>query len=290
MRPTVKRQPSILTGVAGCPLILASRFVPYSQRQTGNNFCIRDMNVMHELLTLCRTFGLCLCFSFLAWGQTLPKDGGFTLNDAGTVLRLRARLLLDAQPDGFMSIKEVVPAPDQKHFAVIACGYECNDNIGFVFRADGGGKRKFTARWDVILQNAVEWSADGRQLYYYRINSSGAEAPRRAPAEGWVSVDVRTGAKSVARTRQLKTTANYAVFNVRHDDVLRVRTRPAAQAQSLGALAHDAKDVRVTGAAVRDGSISWVPIRANRVNGANELTGWVNQSYLREERAAARPN
>lgn len=214
----------------------------------------------------------------------MSLGSAFTLNAAGTQLRLGERVLLDAQQDGFMSIKEVLAAPDQKHFAVVACGYECNDNIGFLFRVDGSSKRKFTARWDVILQTAIEWSADGRQLYYYRINSSGAAAPRRAPSEGWVSVDVRTGSKTSALARHLKNTARYAVFNVRNDDVLNVRARADAKAQIIGTLTHAAKGVRVTGAAVLSGGSVWVPIQAQG------LSGWVKQNYLREDRTQTKTN
>lgn len=233
---------------------------------------------MKHLLTSCRAFGLCLLFNFLAWGQTPLPNSAFSLNDTGAQLRLGGRVLLDAQQDGFMSIREVLPAPDQHYFAVVACGYECNDNLGFLFRADGSGKRKFTARWDVILQTALEWSADGRRLYYYRINSSGADAPRRAPTPGWVAVDVRTGAKTSAQLRRLKSTARYAVFNVRPGDVLNVRARAAARAQIIGLLAHDTKGVRVTGAAVLSGGNTWAPIQAQG------LSGWVNQNYLCEDR------
>lgn len=239
---------------------------------------------MKHPLTICCTFGLCLWLNFLVLGQTLPPNSSFTINETGTQLRLGARILLDAQQDGFMSIKEVLPAPTQKHFAVVACGYECNDNIGFLFHADGSDKRKFTARWDVILQTALEWSADGRQLYYYRINSSGAEAPRRAPREGWVSVDVRTGDKTSAHARRLKANARYAVFNVRSGDGLNVRTRAGAKAQVIGTLPHDAKGVRITGAAVLSGGGIWAPIKAQG------LSGWVNQSYLREERTQTTTN
>jgi hypothetical protein len=239
---------------------------------------------MNHLLTICRAFGLCLLLNFLAWGQTLPPGSAFTLNDAGTQLRLGERVLLDAQQDGFMSIKEVLPAPGQTHFAVVACGYECNDNVGFLFRADGSGKRKFTARWDVILQTAIEWSADGRQLYYYRINSSGADAPRYAPREGWVSVDARTGDKTSANARRLKANAHYAVFNVRAGDVLNVRARANVKAHIIGTLTHDAKGVRVTGAAVLSGGSIWVPIKAQG------LSGWVNQIYLREEHTQTTTN
>jgi hypothetical protein len=183
-----------------------------------------------------------------------------------------------------MSIKEVLPAPDQKHFVVVACGYECNDNLGFLFRADGSGKRKFTGRWDVILQTAIEWSADGRRLYYYRINSSGAEAPRRAPRPGWIAMDIRTGLKTPAQTRRLKSKARYAVFNVRAGDVLNVRADADAKARIIGALAYDAKGVRVTGAAVLSGGNLWVPIQTQG------LAGWVNQNYLCEERTQTATN
>ncbi len=233
---------------------------------------------MKHLLTICRAARLCLLLNVLGFSQTLPPGGEFSLGAGGTQLRWRARVLLDARQDGFMSVKEVIRAPDQQHFAVVACGYECNDNVGFLFNAGGTGKRKFTARWDVILQSAVEWSTDGRQLYYYRINSSGAAAPRGAPPEGWIEVDVQTGHKMPARSRRLKTTASYAVFNVRHDDVLNVRARADAKAQITGTLPHDARGVRVTGAAIRAGGHVWAPIQANG------LTGWVNQNYLCEER------
>lgn len=233
---------------------------------------------MKHLLTICRIFGLCLVLNHLSLGQTLPPDSAFSLNDAGTQLHWRNRLILDAQKDGFMSIKEVLPAPNQKHFVVVACGYECNDNIGFLFRADGSGQLKITAREDYILQTTVEWSSDERQLYYYRINSSGAEASRNAPAEGWMAVNLRTGVKATARTRQLKKTASYEVFNVRNNDVLNVRAQAAAKAQVIGTLPHNAKGLRVSGKSRQANGSTWARIQTK------ELTGWVNQNYLREER------
>ncbi|MBI1765094.1 MAG: SH3 domain-containing protein [Acidobacteria bacterium] len=225
-----------------------------------------------------------MAFNLLCLSQTLPPGTALSLNPAGTQLRWHERVLLDAQRDGFMSIKEIVSSPDQKQFVVIACGYECNDNAGFLLRADGGGKRKFTARWDAILQSAVEWSDDGRRLYYYRINSSGATAPRGAPAEGWIAVDVRTGAKTKAAMRKLKATTSYAVFNVGSNDVLNVRTSPDGNAAISGTLAHNTKGVRVTGAAVRVGGNNWVSIQAQG------LTGWVNQNYLCEEHSITKTN
>jgi hypothetical protein len=280
----VERQPSFLTGRLVRLSISCSTSQAYDQGGRTSKFYGCCPAVMKHLLTICRVFGLCLLLNILTCGQTLPSGSAFTLNDAGTQLRLGQRVLLDAQQDGFMSIKEVLPAPDQTHFAVVACGYECNDNIGFLFRADGGGKRKFTARWDAILQTVIEWSADGRQLNYYRINSSGAVAPRRAPRPGWVSVDVRTGIKTAALARRLKNNARYAVFNVRNDDVLNVRARADVKAPILGTLTHAAKGVRITGAAVLSGGSVWVPIQAQG------LSGWVKQNYLREERTQTTTN
>lgn len=194
-----------------------------------------------------------------------------------TKLTLGEQVLLEAGKDGFLSIHEVRYSPAQDYFLVIGCGYECNDNVGFLFAADGSGKRKFTARWDFILQTAAEWSADGKYVYYYRINSSGAEAPAGAPAPGWVQVEIKTGTKAPAATRVLKPAATYRVFNVAHDDVLNVRAAAGAAAPIAGTLPATAAGVRVTGTGVTAGGSVWVPIRHG------ELAGWINQNFLCEE-------
>ena len=211
------------------------------------------------------------------------QNTGPSISESRGQLTLDGKVLLEAEKDGFMSLREVRRSPTGFDFLVIACGYECNDNIGFVFKSDGSGKRKITSRWDLILQSAAEWSEDGRKIYYYRINSTGADAPRRspvapvAPVEGWIEFNISTGRKSPATTRVLKTSANYAVFNVRGDDALNVRSNPDRKAELAGAIPHDAKGINVTGAGVRRGRECWVPVRYQ------SLTGWVNQSYLREE-------
>lgn len=194
-----------------------------------------------------------------------------------TKIILGGRVLLEAEKDGFLSVHTVRYSPAQDYFLVIGCGYECNDNIGFLFAADGSGRRKFTGRWDFILQDAAEWSADGKYLYYYRINSSGAEVPADAPAPGWVQVEVASGAKTPATTRRLKPTATYRVFNVASDDVLNVRTAAGPRAPLAGTLPAAATGVRVTGDGVLVGGSLWVPIRHGG------LTGWVNQNFLCEE-------
>lgn len=191
-------------------------------------------------------------------------------------LKLGNRILLDNSRDGFLSIRQVLYSPDRKHFVVIACGFECNDNNGFLFNADGSDKRKFTARWDFILQNKVEWSADGNLLFYYRVNSSGAEAPKTAPVAGWVQVAVATGRKAPAIQRRLKSDANYAVFGIKAGDFLNVRQLPGAKAAVIGKLAHNVTGIRFIGESRKVGKDIWAKINHQ------ELTGWVNQNFLYE--------
>lgn len=212
-----------------------------------------------------------LALTALACAQAIPHP---TLDAERTQLWLQDKLLLDARQDGFFSLKELRYAPDARHFVVLACGYECNDNLGFLFKADGSGKRQFTARWDYILQSAVEWSADGRKLYYFRINSSGAQAPRGTAANGWVEVDVQTGRKRRATTRRLPATASYTVINLRGNEVLPVRAAPGSKAKVVGSLPPRAQGLKVVGASVLAEGVRWVRVQAQGVS------GWVNQNYL----------
>ncbi len=227
-----------------------------------------------------KLFAVCLfvfALADVAIGQSTAKQQIKATSEAdGTTLKLGNRVLLTNEKDGFMSVSQVRYSPDGKRFIVLACGYECNDNIGFLFNANGSGKRKFTARWDNILQDKVEWSADGKKLFYYRINSSGAEPPANAPASGWVEVDVATGQKSAARTRTLKPESRYAVFRIAPNDSLNVRETPGAKASVLGKLAYDTKDIRVTGEKQKVGKDLWVKVKQQN------LTGWVNQNFLYE--------
>ena len=198
-------------------------------------------------------------------------------NENQTRLLLGKKVLLDHQTDGYMQLAKIRYAPNGKRFFVLACGFECSDNVGFIFNADGTGKRKFTARWDWILQDAVEWSADNRFVYYYRINSSAAEPPSNAPKEGWMQVEVKTGAKSVAVSRRLKTGATYSVFRVRLNDSLNLRGLPALPANVVGQIPSDGKGLQYLGETKSVGKAVWVKIKYRKV------VGWVNQSYLYEE-------
>ncbi|HMV82908.1 MAG TPA: SH3 domain-containing protein [Blastocatellia bacterium] len=200
-----------------------------------------------------------------------------TISEDGTKLLRGNRVLLDSNKDGFMAVHQVRPSPDGKRFAVIACGYECTDNVGFLFNADGGGKRQFTMRWDFLLQDVLEWSADGKKLFYYRINSTAAEPPKTAPAEGWVEIDLATGRKAAAASRTLKPNASYAVFNVRMDDSLNVREAPSLKANIAGKLPYDAANIKFTGDAQKTGKETWVKIKFD------SLVGWVNQNYIYEK-------
>jgi hypothetical protein len=191
---------------------------------------------------------------------------------------LGTTVLLESDRDGFMLVHRIVYAPDGKHFVVIGCGFECTDNVGFLFRANGTRKREFTARWDVILQDKLEWSTDGSKIYYFRINSTGADPPRTAPPEAWVVVDVATGRKGPATTRRLDQRARYSVFNT--SEGLAVRTRAGVTAKEVGRLPSDAKGVVVTGAGKLSGRAIWVPIKHDG------LSGWVNQNFLFKDEAA----
>lgn len=234
-------------------------------------FCISSLR---NLCILCASPALlALAFSF-PLAQTTQKAQA---SEDGAQLKLGNRVLLTNEKDGFMAVHKVCYSPDGKRFLVITCGFECNDNIGFVFNADGSGKRRFTARWDFILQDKIEWSGDGKKIFYYRTNSSGADSPRNAPAEGWIEVDAASGRKAFAVSRSLKAEASYAVFRIRFGDSLNVREAAGAKAKPIGQIAPDAKGIRFTGERQKIGKDFWVKIKLDN------LTGWVNQSYLYEE-------
>lgn len=230
---------------------------------------------MHYLLATRALVSLLAATVVFTSAPAQPEQA--VVSQDGARLTLGDKVLLQNDRDGFMSVKQVKPAPQGARFVVIACGYECNDNVGFLFKADGTGKRRFTTRWDFILQDKVEWAADGKKLFYYRINSSGADPPATAPPEGWVEVDVATGRKSRAAARILKTEARYAVITSIASDGLQVRAAPGAASPSLGVIPADGKGVKVTGAHRRVGRATWVQVTFQN------LTGWVNQHFLYEE-------
>ena len=214
----------------------------------------------------------CLCLALCSTANAQKAQA----SEDRSKLQLGNRVLLTSEKDGFMSVSKIRYSPDGKRFVVIACGYECNDNIGFLFNADGSGKRKFTARWDNILQDKVEWAIGGKQLFYYRVNSSGAEPPANAPASGWVEVDAATGRKSPATARTLRPEASYAVFRIPPDDSLNVREAPGAKSKITGKLAHDSTGIHYAGEKQKAGRETWAKIKHQN------LTGWVNQNFLYE--------
>ena len=197
-------------------------------------------------------------------------------NEDQSQMLLNKKVFLDSNKDGFMGLKKLVYSPNGKHFLVLACGFECSDNIGFLFNADGTGKRRFTQAWDFIFEEGVEWSADSQFVYYYRINSSAAEPPRNAPKEGWVQLNVKTSAKASAMARRLKPNATYAVFQVRMDDSLNVRKAPGTKADVVGKIPYDGKAIQFMGETKAVSKELWVKIKFGN------LTGWVNQNYLCE--------
>lgn len=197
-------------------------------------------------------------------------------NEDQSQMLMNGKVILDHQKDGFLGLSKIRFAPDGKRFFVLACGFECTDNIGFIFNAKGTGKRRFTAAWDMIFQEGVEWSADGKWIFYYRINSTAAEPPKNAPKEGWVQFNLNTGAKSVATTRALKSNMTYGVFRVRFDDMLNIRSTPGTNTEVVGKIPSDSKGIQFTGESKQIGKETWVKIKFLTI------TGWVNQSYLYE--------
>jgi hypothetical protein len=140
-----------------------------------------------------------LLLIFVLTGQAVTQQTALaTISEDRMKLMLGDKVLLHHETDGFMSLRLIKYSPNNDYFVVIGCGYECNDNVGFLFKSDGSDKIKITERWDFILQDKVEWSADGTKLFYYRINSTGAEPPENSPPEGWVEVDLMTGRKTPA--------------------------------------------------------------------------------------------
>lgn len=211
---------------------------------------------------------LALCLTANAQKAQATEDG--------VKLKLGNRALLENTKDGFLSVRFVRYSPDGKRFVVVACGFECNDNIGFVFNADGSGKRKFTARWDYILQDKVEWSADSKTLFYFGIRSTGAAPPHKAPSSGWLELDVVTGQKRPAVSRHLKPESTYAVFRIKPLQFLDLRETANSKSKIVASLRYDAKSVKVSGERRIAGKTIWVKITHD---GA---TGWVNQNFLYE--------
>jgi hypothetical protein len=192
-------------------------------------------------------------------------------------LSLHGAPVLDAEQDGFLSIHDVKPSPTGEYLLVIVCGYECNDNLGFLIRTTDGEKRPVTAPWDFILQSKAEWAADGQTLFYYRINSTGADPPRNAPPKGWVQVDVQTGRKSPGTERALNPATTYAVFHPSGRAPLTVHAEPDPKSRIVGSLPAFAREILVTGEPTKVGKETWVPIRFQAI------MGWVNQDYLYED-------
>lgn len=199
-----------------------------------------------------------------------------TIKEDGTQVLLDGKVLLDATKDGFMRVLEIHSAPNGQNFLVLVCGFECFDNKGFLFRANGTGKRMFPGRGSYILQNKVEWSADSKYVFYFRINSTAADLPLDPPREEWKQINVRTGANTVATKRRLKPQATYAVIHL-WSDVLNMRAAPHARAAIIGTIPSDGNGIRYTGETKRTGTVIWAKVKFRT------LTGWVNQSYLSEE-------
>ncbi len=209
-------------------------------------------------------------------GGSFSQTNKPVFNEDRTRLLCNGKVILASEKDSYMRLSEIRFSPDGKRFLVLACGFECTDNVGFIFNADGTGKRKLTANWDWILQNKLEWSDDSKYVYYYRIPSTGADPPPNAPQEGWMQVVVRTGTKSLATSRRLKANASYAVFRVSENDPLNLRSAPGLKSKVVGEIPYHSKGLQFAGVTKRMGKETWAKVSFGT------LSGWVNQSYLYE--------
>ncbi|MGH9798803.1 MAG: SH3 domain-containing protein, partial [Blastocatellia bacterium] len=104
----------------------------------------------------------------------------------------------------------------------------------------------------------------------------GAETPSKAPAAGWVEMDIASSQKRSAVSRRLKPESSYAVFRVRPGDFLNTRKAPNPKSKIVAKLPHDAKSVKVTAERQTVGKDIWVKITHDG------KTGWVNQNFLYE--------
>ena len=218
-----------------------------------------------------------ITFLLILFVSSFAQTNKPVFNEDETRLLFNHKVKLDSEKDGYMRLLEIRFSPDGKRFLVLACGFECTDNVGFLFNADGTGKRKFTGGWDWILRNNVEWSADSQFVYYYRIQSTGADPSPTAPKEGWMQVAVKTGAKSTAMSCRLKTNASYAVFRVYQNDPLNIRSAPGLKTKVVGKVPFDGKEIHYLGEMRQIGQEVWAKIQFG------DVIGWVNQNYLYEE-------
>lgn len=200
------------------------------------------------------------------------EDGRIFLGD---------QLILDPASDvgGCFDPGEISYSPAGTHFVVVLACFE-GDNHAFVFRSDGSQKRQITGQWDHVNYYEYEWSPDGKEFIYQRIDSCCAEPPPDAPPPGRVSFNVETGQKTFLDPTPTPLPAEetvYRVINVASDDVLNIRSGPGVSNGIIGTIPPNGTGVRIIGGGTTVGGYVWVPIQYGGV------TGWVNSVFLAEE-------
>lgn len=108
--------------------------------------------------------------------------------------------ILEEAPGCYTDIPPYVEySPTQTHFFLLLACIE-TDNQAFVFAADGSGKQRITAAWDLVNMEEISWSDDGRTIRYERINScclAREDIPEDAPPQGLVEYEIASGEKSL---------------------------------------------------------------------------------------------
>lgn len=227
---------------------------------------------------------------------TVPANGGRAVIGEDGRIYLGDQLLLDPAADvgGCFDPGEISYAPTEEYFVVVLSCFE-GDNHAFIFKEDGGQKRQITGLWDFVNYDNFEWSDDGQEFIYQRINSCCAEPPPDAPPPGRVSFNVETGQKILLEAAQLPPTAVpptqvaatqvpptqaaakvYRVINVASDDVLNIRSGPGVSNGIIGTIPYNGTGVVIIGGGTNVMGSLWVPIQYGGV------TGWVNSHFLAE--------
>ena len=78
-----------------------------------------------------------VCILLLSQSALVNAQSRAVVSDDKLKVMLGKRMLLHNDRDGFMAVHRIVYAPDGKNFVVIGCGFECTDNIGFLFAPMG---------------------------------------------------------------------------------------------------------------------------------------------------------
>jgi hypothetical protein len=194
---------------------------------------------------------------------------------------LGSTLILDSQQEdpGCFGATEISYSPTKEYFLIILGCFE-GDNDLFLVRADGKAERQISGKWDHLLYDKYEWSADGQSLFYFHVRSCCEDnIPSDTIPDGLVRYDIRTAEKTWIAEGCGR--VFYRVINVPANEALNVRSEPGLEEPIIGVIPADGTNIEGTGISVIRDGMFWVPIRYET------LTGWVACQYLTEQPKAS---